>query len=63
MNGKIKFFNESKGFGFIISEDNDEYFMHITGINDGATLSENDEVSFDTEEGDRGIKAVNISLI
>jgi len=63
MNGKVKFFNESKGFGFIISENNDEYFMHITGINDGVTLSENDEVSFDTEEGDRGIKAVNIFLV
>jgi cold shock protein len=62
MNGKVKFFNESKGFGFIVSDDEKEYFVHMSGIADGVTLRDNDEVSFDIEEGDRGPKAVNVKL-
>ncbi|MFW5865984.1 MAG: cold-shock protein [Nanoarchaeota archaeon] len=61
MNGTVKFFNQSKGYGFITSEDGGDYFVHITGLNEGVTLDENDEVSFDVEEGDRGPKAVNVS--
>lgn len=61
MNGTVKFFNESKGFGFIASEDGKEYFVHISGINEGVTLQDNDAVTFDVEEGDRGPKAVNVS--
>ena len=61
MKGICKFFNEGKGFGFIKSSDDDkEYFVHITGIVDGTKITENDEVSFDVEEGDRGLKAVNV---
>lgn len=62
MNGNVKFFNESKGFGFIIAEDSKEYFVHISGINNNAVLRENDAVTFDVEQGDRGPKAVNVSL-
>jgi len=61
MEGKVKFFNEMKGFGFIIGEDGKEYFVHITGLNEGVSLNENDEVTFDIEEGTRGPKAVNVS--
>jgi cold shock protein len=62
MNGKVKFFNESKGFGFVVSDDEKEYFVHMSGIADGVTLRDNDEVTFDIEEGDRGPKAVNVKL-
>jgi len=59
--GKVKFFNESKGFGFI--RDNatsKEYFVHSSGLNN--TVSENDEVTFDLESGKKGMNAVNVSL-
>lgn len=62
MNGTVKFYNESKGFGFITAEDEKEYFVHISGLADGVTLSEGDNVTFDVEQGDRGPKAVNVSL-
>ena len=61
MKGTVKFFNEGKGFGFIAGEDGTEYFVHITGLGDGVRLNDNDEVTFDVEEGDRGPKAVNVN--
>ncbi len=60
MKGTVKFFNERKGFGFIAGEDGKEYFVHQTGLQEGASLHENDPVEFDVEEGDRGPKAVNV---
>jgi len=60
MKGTVKFFNDGKGFGFIAGEDGKEYFVHQTGLGEGVTLSENDSVTFDVEEGDRGPKAVNV---
>ena len=63
MQGKVKFFNETKGFGFIIENDTEkEHFVHISGINEN-TLNENDEVSFDLVEGKKGLNAVNVTLI
>ena len=62
MNGTVKFFNEGKGFGFFAGEDGKEYFVHQTGLNDGVRLRENDNVTFDVVEGDRGPKAENVSL-
>lgn len=61
MKGKVKFFNEVKRFGFIAGDDNKEYFVHESGLKEGESLSENDEVNFDVEEGDRGPKAINVS--
>ncbi len=61
MKGKVKFFNEMKGFGFISGDDGREYFVHQTGIKAGTALNENDAVTFDIEEGTRGPKAVNVS--
>lgn len=58
--GTVKFFNEAKGFGFIKGEDGQEIFVHATGLND--SISENDEVSYDTEVGRRGLNAINVSL-
>ncbi len=62
MKGTVKFFSTSKRFGFIAGEDDKEYFVHQTGLNEGVSITENDSVTFDTEEGDRGPKAVNVSL-
>ena len=61
MNGKVKFFNVSKGFGFIAGEDGKEYFVHLTGLMPGIELKENDEVSFEIEQGDKGPKAVKVT--
>ncbi|MBT3406150.1 cold shock domain-containing protein [Candidatus Woesearchaeota archaeon] len=62
MNGRVKFFNEQKGFGFIEAEDGKDYFVHQTGINEGVVIRENDNVSFEVADGDRGLKAVNVAL-
>ncbi|MBN1898630.1 MAG: cold shock domain-containing protein [Spirochaetes bacterium] len=62
MKGKVKFFNSSRNFGFIAGEDGKEYFVHQTGLNEGVTIAENDSVKFDVEQGDKGPKAVNVSL-
>lgn len=60
MKGTVKFFNVMKKFGFIAGEDGKEYFVHQSALEEGVTLSENDSVTFDVEEGDRGPKAVNV---
>ncbi len=61
MKGTVKFFNEMKGFGFIAAEDGKEYFVHQTALKEGINLQENDSVTFDVEQGDRGPKAVNVN--
>jgi CspA family cold shock protein len=60
MKGTVKFFNEMKGFGFISGEDGKDVFVHKTALEEGTTLHENDSVSFDVEQGDKGLKAVNV---
>jgi cold shock protein len=60
-NGTVKFFNESKGFGFIKDADSGkEYFVHSSGLKD--RINENDEVTFDLQEGKKGLNAVNVKL-
>jgi len=60
--GTVKFFNESKGFGFIVEEgSNKEHFVHVSGLVD--EVRENDEVEFDLEEGRKGLNAVNVKVI
>lgn len=61
MKGKVKFFNATKGFGFIAAEDGNEYFVHSTGLNAGVSLKEGDSVSFEIEQGDKGPKATKVS--
>jgi len=57
--GKIKFFNESKGYGFVIDdEDSKEYFLHISGLID--EVKEGDAVTFDLKEGKKGLNAVDV---
>ncbi|KST78073.1 Cold shock protein CspA [Lactococcus lactis subsp. lactis] len=62
-NGTVKWFNATKGFGFISSEDGQDLFAHFSAIQtDGfKTLDEGQKVEFDVEEGQRGLQAVNIT--
>ncbi|HZK69036.1 MAG: cold shock domain-containing protein [Paludibacter sp.] len=60
--GTVKFFNESKGFGFISEEgSNKEHFVHISGLID--QIREGDTVEFDLQEGKKGLNAVNVKVI
>ena len=63
--GTVKWFNESKGFGFISRENGSDVFAHYSAIEGGGfkTLSEGDEVSFEVIEGDKGPKAQNITKL
>ena len=62
-NGTVKFFNESKGFGFITpDEGGKDVFVHANELN-GLSITEGDKVSFEVEEGQKGLNAVNISLV
>ncbi len=63
MKGTVKFFNVQKGFGFIAGEDGKEYFVHMSGIKEGVAINDNDEVTFDVVEGDRGPKAENVDRV
>jgi cold shock protein len=59
--GKVKFFNESKGFGFIVdAESGKEHFVHISGLVD--EVRENEDVTYDLQDGKKGLNAVNVKL-
>ena len=60
--GTVKFFNESKGFGFISEEDSDkEHFVHVSGLID--QIREGDSVEFELQEGRKGLNAVNVKVV
>jgi len=62
LQGTVKFFNESKGFGFITEEKSQkEHFVHISGIID--EIKEGDEVEFELKEGKKGLNAVNVRVV
>lgn len=60
--GTVKWFNESKGFGFITREDGTDVFVHYSSIegNGFKSLVEGDSVSFETENGPKGLKAIKV---
>lgn len=63
MTGTVKFFNESKGFGFITNnETNKDIFVHVTNL-DGLELNDGDNVEYDEAEGRKGMVAVNVRKI
>lgn len=60
--GTVKFFNDAKGFGFIIEDDtNKEHFVHVSGLID--EIREGDAVEFELTEGKKGLNAVNVKVI
>ena len=60
--GTVKFFNESKGYGFIQpSSGEKDIFVHVSGLQDG--IRENDKVSYEVENGRKGLNAVNVRVI
>jgi CspA family cold shock protein len=62
MQGTVKFFNETKGFGFITPSDSKtDIFVHVSGLID--EIRENDLVSYDEERGKKGMNAVNVSRV
>lgn len=63
MKGKVKFFNMAKSFGFITGEDEKDYFVHISQIENQAPLNENDEVEFEATENERGLQAQNVKTV
>ena len=60
--GTVKFFNDSKGFGFIIDDESKtEYFVHVSGLID--EIREDDNVEFELKEGRKGLNAVNVKVV
>ncbi len=63
--GTVKWFNDSKGFGFIEQEDGDDVFVHHSAINASGfkTLKEGERVTFDIEQGQKGLAAANVTVV
>jgi CspA family cold shock protein len=60
--GTVKFFNETKGFGFIVEEDsNKEHFVHVSGLID--EVKEGDFVEFELKEGKKGLNAIDVKVV
>lgn len=63
--GRIKWFSEKKGFGFITQEDGNDVFVHYSAIQGEGfkTLREGDEVEFEITQGDKGLQASNVTVV
>jgi CspA family cold shock protein len=60
--GKVKFFNNTKGFGFICdNETGEDIFVHVSGLKDD--IRDGDEVTFDVSNGKKGLNAINVQLV
>jgi CspA family cold shock protein len=58
MKGKVKFYNKDKHFGFILDDSGKDYFVHESGLTE--MIGNDDQVEFDVEEGDKGLRAINV---
>ena len=63
MEGKVKFFNGRKRFGFIQGDDGKDYFVHKSAVSEDTFLRDDDRVSFDAADGERGLQAQNVKVI
>ncbi len=63
MEGTVKWFNVRKGFGFINGEDGEDYFVHHSALEQGTFLREDDRVSFEAADTDKGKQAQNVALL
>ena len=61
--GKVKFFNQNKSYGFVAGDDGKDYFVHSSGIAPGIYPKEGDKVSFEVVDGERGPKADKVEII
>ena len=59
--GTVKWFNNKRGWGFIVKEDGEDIFVHSSGLVDD--IRDNDRVEFDSERGQKGMNAVNVKRI
>ena len=59
--GVVKFFNDSKGFGFIKPANGEDIFVHVSGLID--EIRENDRVTFEVQDGRKGLNAINVKVI
>ena len=59
--GAVKIWEHSKGWGFIAGDDGEDYFLHSNNVRAGQKIHEGTRVKFDSEEGQRGLQAVNVS--
>jgi len=63
MQGTVKWYNRKKAYGFIEGEDGQEYFVHKSALAEGTFIRDNDTVSFEPAESDRGKQAQNVTLV
>jgi CspA family cold shock protein len=63
MEGKVKFFNEEKGFGFIEPQEGKDVFVHISKIEGNQNLQDNQRVLFEVQDGERGPMAVDVKIL
>lgn len=63
MKGKVKFFKETEGFGFITAEDGKDYFVHSSALESGVSIRVGDEVTFVIEQGNKGPRAAKVAKV
>ena len=63
MKGTVKWFNDRKGFGFIIGDDNKDIFVHRNSLTDGTLLNDGDPVEYEVEASDKGPQAINVKKL
>ena len=63
MKGKVKWFNDRKGYGFIQGEDEKDIFVHRNSIAEGDYITEGDEVEYEVESSDKGPHAINVKKV